>query len=122
VEASCQLIPQGREGRIVGPRARANHKVDTSLGKQRKNIAPCDFPKTSLQAIPLHNGMPVLRDNDADPWMTQKGSEDPNLEVFGSSSLPFTQNPLQIRSPRQPKPTGIGSALRRRRTWSAAGR
>jgi hypothetical protein len=34
--------------------------------------------------------MAMLRNDDANPWMMQKGSEDPNLEVFGSSSLPFT--------------------------------
>jgi hypothetical protein len=34
--------------------------------------------------------MTVLWNDDADPRMTQKGSEEPNLEVFGSSSLPFT--------------------------------
>jgi hypothetical protein len=64
----------------------------------------------------------MLRNNDTDPRMMQKGSEDPNLEMFGSSPLPFAKDFLQIRSPSQPELTGIGSMLRRRRTWSAAGR
>jgi hypothetical protein len=34
--------------------------------------------------------MPVLGDNDTHPGMTKKGSEEPDLEMVGSSSLPFT--------------------------------
>jgi hypothetical protein len=66
--------------------------------------------------------MTVLRNNDADSWITQKGSEEPNLEVFGSSSLPFTQNLVEIRPSSQSVPSRVGSALRRRRTCWAAGR
>jgi hypothetical protein len=36
--------------------------------------------------------MPVLRNDNTDSGMKQKGSEHPNLEVFGSDSLPFAQN------------------------------
>jgi hypothetical protein len=34
--------------------------------------------------------MAMLRDYYPDPRVMQKGSEEPNLEVIGSSSLPFT--------------------------------
>jgi hypothetical protein len=36
--------------------------------------------------------MPVLGNDNTDPGMKQKGSEDPNFEVLGSDSLPFSQN------------------------------
>jgi hypothetical protein len=36
--------------------------------------------------------MSVLWNDNTDPGMKQKGSEYPNLEVFGLDSLPFSQN------------------------------
>ena len=122
LETSSQFLTQGREWCVIRPRSRADDEVDPVLEEEWKDITARDFPKAPLQAIALHDGMPVLRDDDTDPGMMQKGSEEPNFEMFGSSSLPFAQNSLQIRSPCQSKPTGIGSALRRRRTWSGAGR
>jgi hypothetical protein len=122
LETSSQLLTQGREWCFIRPRSRTDDEVDADIRNQWKNITPRDLPKAALQTVALHDGMPVLRNDDADPWMMQKGSEEPNFEMFGSSSLPFTQNFLQIRSPGQTTLTGIGSALRRRRTWSGAGR
>jgi hypothetical protein len=36
--------------------------------------------------------MTVLRNDNTDSGMKQKGSEYPNFKVFGSDSLPFAQN------------------------------
>ena len=117
-QLSTQRVKRGRIGTWPG----THDKISSQVWNQRENITPHDFPKPSLQAIPLHNGTPVLRNNDTDPRMTQKGSEEPNLEMFGSSSLPFAKNLLQIRPSRQSVPSRVGSVLRRRRTWSAAER
>ena len=113
---------QHLEGCFIGSRSGTHDDIGSESGKERENLPPEDFPKPPFQAVTLHDRMPVLWNDDADSWMTQKGSEDPNLEVFGSSSLPFTQDLLQIRPPGETNPTGVGSVLRRRRTWSAAGR
>ena len=87
------------ERRFVGSWSSAYNNISSQHWNERENLTAQDLPKSPFQAVPLHNRMPVLRNNDAYPWMTQKGSEDPNLEVFGSSSLPFAQDLLQIRPP-----------------------
>jgi len=107
---------------MVCPWPGTHDEIRTQLRKEWKDLAPHQLPQAAFQAIAFHDGMPMLRNDDANPWMTQKGSEDPNLEVFGSSSLPFTQDLLQIRPPGETKSPGVGGALRRRRTWLAAGR
>jgi hypothetical protein len=122
LHSGLQLGAKHLERCLVGPRAGTYDQVGSQCRHERKNLAPNDFPKSSLETIALHDGALVLRNDDADPWMMQKGSEDPNLEVFGSSSLPFAKDFLQIRPPSQSQPTGVGSVLRRRRTWLGAER
>lgn len=122
MDSHLQLGTQHVEFSGIGTGTGSDDEIRTELRQERENLASDQLPQAALQAIALHDRMPMLRNDDANPWMTQKGSEDPNLEVFGSSSLPFTQNLLQIRSPGETQPPGIGGALRRRRTWLAAGR
>lgn len=119
--SGCQFRAQHLERCLVGSWSGAHNEIYSQYWDKREDLAPHNFPKSSLEAIALHDGPVVLRNDDANPWMTQKGSEDPNLEVFGSSSLPFTKDLLQIRPPGQTKPPGVGSMLRRRRTWLATG-
>ena len=97
--SGCKLRAEGLERRFIRSRSSVYNKISSQHWNERENITAQDLPKSPFQAVPLHNRMPVLRNDDAYPWMTQKGSEDPNLEVFGSSSLPFTQDLLQIRPP-----------------------
>jgi hypothetical protein len=89
LHAGCQLGTQHLERGLVGLRAGTNDHVHAQSRNTGKNLAPYNFAKASLQTVAFHDGVPVLRNNDADSWMMQKGSEDPNLEMFGSSSLPF---------------------------------
>lgn len=77
---------------FIGSRPGAHDNIDSQFRNERENLAPKNLPKSPFQAVTLHDRMPVLWNDDADPWMTQKGSEDPNLKVFGSSSLPFAQD------------------------------
>ena len=120
--ARCQLRAQGHEGGVVRPRCRSNDDVTRRCGQQGKDLEADDFAKASLEAIAFHDRVTVFRNDDADPWITPKGSEKPNLEVFGSSSLPFTQNLVEIRPSSQALPSRVGGVLRRRRTCWAAGR
>ena len=122
LQAAGQLSTQRFERGLIGLWPGTHNDIRGQVWNQRENITPHDFPKPSLQAIPLHDGTPMLRNDDTDPRMTQKGSEEPNLEVFGSSPLPFAKNFLQIRPSRQSVSPRVGSVLRRRRTWSAAER
>ena len=122
LQAGSQLCAQHLERCLIGSWSSPYHKVGTKYQDEREDLTTHDLPKASLQAIALHDGSPVLGNNDTNPRMTQKGSEDPNLEVLGSRSLPFTEDFLQIRPPGQAKLAGEGSVFRRRRTWSAAGR
>lgn len=122
LQAARQLSTQRLECGLIGPWPGTHDEVSSQVWNQRENVTPHDFPKPSLQAIPLHDGTLVLRNDDTDPRMTQKGSKEPNLEMLGSSPLPFAKNFLQIRPSRQPVPSRVGSVLRRRRTWSAAER
>jgi hypothetical protein len=78
------------ETRIICLRTRTHDNVNRHLGKYRKNFAAYDLPQSPLQPITIHNRMAIFRDYYSDPRMMQKGSEEPNLEVIGSSSLPFT--------------------------------
>ena len=118
LELGAERIESGRVGTWTSP----DDEICTEVRQEREDLAAHQLPQATLQAVAFHDRMPVLRYDDANPWMTQKGSEDPNLEVFGSSSLPFTQDLLQIRPPGETQPPGVGGALRRRRTWLAAGR
>ena len=99
LHSGCELCAECLERRFVGLWSSSYNKISSEHWNQWENLTAQDLPKSPFQAVPLHNRMPVLRNDDAYPWMTQKGSEDPNLEVFGSSSLPFTQDLLQIRPP-----------------------
>ena len=118
LELDAELIEPRRIGTWTSP----DDEIRTEIRQEREDLASHQLPQATLQAVAFHDRMPVLRNDDANPWMTQKGSEEPNLEVFGSSSLPFAQDLLQIRPPGETQPPRVGGALRRRRTSLAAGR
>jgi hypothetical protein len=64
--------------------------------------------------------MAVLRHNEANPWMTQRGSDNPDLEVLGPNTLPLCPSFLNIRSLRQPVAAREFVHATRRRTSSGA--
>ncbi len=87
--ASGELSAQRLEGRGIGAGASPDDNIS---GRQDmgQDLATHDLAEPALQAITLNDRVTVLWNNDADSRMTQKGSEQPNLEVLGSGSLPFT--------------------------------
>jgi len=84
-----QLETQGIEGCGIGLRRGTNDNV-SGHGDHGQYLLAHDLAEAALESIAFHDRVPVLRNDDTDSWMTQKGSEEPNLEVLGPSSLPFT--------------------------------
>jgi hypothetical protein len=89
LDSSLQFGTKHLERCLVGPRSGTDDEIGSQGRHDWQDFHPYDLPKTPLEAITLHDRTAMLRHDDADSWMTQKGSEDPNLEMFGSSSLPF---------------------------------
>lgn len=116
-----QFSPKGFERDTIGTRRCSNDDVSRNR-HERKDLEPNDLAEPALEAVSFHDRVPVLRNDDANPRITQKGSEKPNLEVFGSSSLPFPQNPVEIRPSCQALPSRVEAMFRRRRTCWAVGR
>ena len=52
-------------------------------------------PARAVVAIAIHRRVRIARHDDARSGMTQKGSDEPNLEVRGSDSLPLQTNRLE---------------------------
>ena len=84
-----ELRTQDIERGIVGVRPRSYDDI-RGYGYARQDVEPDDLTQAALQAVAFHDRVAMLGNDDTDPGMTQKGSEDPNFEVFGSSSLPFS--------------------------------
>lgn len=62
---------------------------DVDVGKCREELLPNDLPQAPFDGVPLDAVAAVLGHDEADPWMMQKGSDDPELEVLGPDALPF---------------------------------
>jgi hypothetical protein len=87
--------PESVEGCGVSFSACANRDVDRRLtGKRRKQLRANQLAKTTLEAIAIHGGVVVARDDDADARMNKRGSEDPDVEVPGPDPLPLSNDGL----------------------------
>lgn len=73
----------------------------------------------SLEPIPIDSRLLEPWHDEAHPWMMEKGSECPNLEMRRSDSLPFACHLQEIGSMREPMAPRKAKLLRRRRTCSA---
>jgi hypothetical protein len=114
----------------LSPKLRERHIV--SLGpctdddiyrlESRQELPPNDLPQTPLETIPPHTSSLVLRHDEPHTWMTQKGSDKPDLEVRCPDALPFTCHRAQVVFPRQPVAARECVPVRRRRTWTGAER
>jgi hypothetical protein len=99
-----------------------NHDVERrSAWKQQQSA---QLAKPSFQPIPVDRGSAVLRNDEADAGMveTRKGSDSPNVEMFGSESLPCSCDAAQLRAARDAAAALERLGLTRRRTCSGAAR
>lgn len=60
-----------------------------------------DLAHTSLQLIAVHGGVAVARNDDAYPWMPERGSELPDVEVPTPNSLPLSNDGFNFGFARQ---------------------
>jgi hypothetical protein len=80
------VLECGKCGRIgFGPSA--NDHVDERHPLQ--DILADDFPESSLQPISLHNRVTMFGNNEAYAAMMEKGSDDPEVQMLSSDSLPI---------------------------------
>ena len=72
----------------IGGRASVNHHVEWGCDGQHHR--PAELSQPALQAVSVDGGSTVLRHDDADAGVleTRKGSDSPNVEMFGSEPLP----------------------------------
>lgn len=54
-----------------------------------QDILADDLPESSLQPISLHDRATILRNNEAYARMREKGSNDPEVQMLSSDSLPL---------------------------------
>jgi hypothetical protein len=106
----AQLSDTGR----VRRRQRAHDNVD--VRQRREHIDPYDFAKPPFHAIALDSGVRILRHDDPGPGVTQKGSDEPNLEMRGSESLPLQADSLECAFPREPNGSREAATVRCLRT------
>ena len=112
------LSTQHRPALHISTRQRTEHQV--LWCQQREHAHPDQLPQTSLQSIPRHARLPVLRHDEASPRERQRGSRDAELEMSRPHTLPLTSHPFQIRLSRETLVSREPERLRRRRTCSAA--
>ena len=99
-----------------------NHDIE--WWRVRKHQRSAEFTKPSFQTISIDGGFAVFRDDETDTSMleTRKGSDSPNIEVFGSESLPYSCDAAQMRATRNAASALKRLGLTRRRTCSGAAR
>jgi hypothetical protein len=90
----AQLASERVERRVVRIPLRLDYDIYGGQGSQKLN--PNDFAQSPLELIPFDGSMPKLRHDEPNPWMTQRGSERSDLQVFGPNTLPLLADPLNI--------------------------
>jgi hypothetical protein len=79
----------------------SNCHVDSeSRPQRRKQLDADELPESPLEAVPIYCGMSMTRNDDAHAWMSERGSEDSDVEVHGPDSLPLLNGRFQVGSPR----------------------
>ena len=109
-----QLVDKGIEGCLIGISLRFDYGIDRP--QSSKNPGTYDLPQPTLQTITRDSCMTVLRDDKPDTRMTQRGSENSDLEVLGPNTLPLSSCPLDVRTLREPVAPREGKSTTRQRT------
>jgi hypothetical protein len=108
------LLAKFRNIGAVRRRKRPYHDIDPWQG--RKHVEPYDFAKPAFHPVAIDGGVRVSRHDDARPWMTQKGSDVPNLEMRGSDSLPLQADRFERAFPCQTESAWKAAMVRCPRT------
>ncbi len=118
---SDDFFQLGERG-TIGRWSCVNHDVERRRARKQQHSAK--LAKPSFQAIPVDRGSAVLRDDEAEASMVEmrKGSDSPNVKMFGSESLPCSCDAAQLRAARDPASALERLGLTRRRTCSGAAR
>lgn len=68
------------------------HQIDR--GRPWEDSRPRDLAQAALQPISVDGGAPVLRNHESSARVAdvRKGSDYPNIEVFGAESLPCSRD------------------------------
>ena len=116
--AFLQLVGQRVERSLVGIPLRLDYGIEGLQGS--KDLCPHDLPKPALESITRNGGVTVFRNDEPNARMTQRGSEDSDLEMLGPNSLSLSPYLLNVRTLREPMAPREGKPTRRQRTWLAA--
>lgn len=76
--------------RQVGFTPSSHDEVDA--GQCREDVLPNDLAQLALDAVARDAVLAVLGHDEPDPWMMQKGSDNPELQVLGPDALPFASH------------------------------
>lgn len=89
--------------------------------KHRQQLQANELAKAPLEAVAIDGGVLVTRHDDPDAGNAKRGSEDPDIEMYGPDSLPLSNDGLYVEAPRQPVATRkIEAVVTRLRTCLAA--
>ena len=99
-----------------------NHDVEWWCAGEQQHSTK--LTKPSFQAIPVDRRSAMLWNDEADTGMveTRKGSDSPNVEMFGSESLPCSCDAAQLYAAGDAASALERLGLTRRRTCSGAAR
>lgn len=99
------VVSQIVQRHVVGIRPCAYRHVARSERAQcGKHFDAYELAKPSLHAIAANSAVLVPRNHDRDPRMTERGSEDPDIEVRGPNPLPLSNDTLNVGASRQSLP------------------
>ena len=96
-ENTIDIRGQGREGRVIGLRPDSNHDVGSYISREKTRSR--QLTQATFYPVPRHCRLSEARNDqpDTSSWTFlkhERGSDDPNLEVRGSDTLPLLRDTL----------------------------
>jgi hypothetical protein len=70
--------------------------------QRREQLDACELAQSSLEFVAIDCRVLVAWHHDSNARKTERGSENPHIEVHGSNSLPLSNDVLYVLAPRQP--------------------
>ncbi len=111
VDISSKLAKVG----AVGVGLRADGDIDSgALAQHWLKLHAYELAEPALEPVSLHGGVLMLRHDDSDARMIERGSKYPDVEVRGPDSLPLSNDGQYVATPREPERTRKSEAVVRR--------